>query len=159
MENKDTTKVAQELITELFKLIGIDAQINVSQISPKSETEEEVIQVNINSPKEAGLLIGSRGATLSALQSFISLALRQNLGEWVRVMVDVGDWREKHEEYLRDLAKQAAERARTTGDPQHLYNLTPAQRRVIHVYLQEEEGVVTESQGEGVERYLVVKSK
>lgn len=159
MEKNNTVNIAQSLVEELFNLIGFTPEINVSQVSPKTETEEEVIQININSPKEAGLLIGSRGTTLSAIQSFLSLSLRQKLGEWVRVMVDVGDWREKHEEYLKDLAKQASERARSTGDAQHLYNLTPSQRRVIHVYLQEEDGIITESEGEGMERYLVVKAK
>jgi spoIIIJ-associated protein len=150
-------KDVQALIEELLYLIGVEGTAEVTL--DDSNKEEKLIKILINADKEAGLLIGNRGATLNAIQSFVSIAIRQKTGEWVRVLVDIGEWRQKHEEYLADLAKQTAERAKSTGEPQHLYNLTPAQRRVIHLALQNEKGIVSESEGEGEGRYLVVKSE
>ena len=72
---------------------------------------------------------------------------------------NVGDWREKQEEHLRILAKEAAERAKETGNPQPIYNLTPSQRRIVHMELTNDKEVVTESTGEGDERYLVISPK
>src|SRR3990172_1360376 len=92
-------------------------------------------------------------------EEVLGMMVRQETGEWKRVLVNVGDWREKQEEYLTQMAKTTAERAKTTGEPQPLYNLTPAQRRVIHMALSEDSEIETESQGEGEERYLVVKPK
>ena len=67
--------------------------------------------------------------------------------------------REKQEKYLKNLAEQAASRAKETGDAQTLYNLNPTQRRIIHLYLAEDSGVETESMGEGEDRFLIVRPK
>ena len=151
-----TKKIVEALSSELFSLLSIDTEINVSV----DETlEEKVYNVSVSGKEQAGLLIGAHGATLSAIQSFLSLAVRQKTREWVRIVVDVDGWREKHEDYLKELAIQAAQRAKSTGESQNLYNLTPAQRRVIHLALSKEKGIVTESKGEGEGRYLVVSPK
>lgn len=128
-------------------------------VSVEIETQEgdKVYKVLINSPREAGLLIGAHGATLHAIQSFLAMAIKQKTGEWVRIVVDIGDWRQKAEAHLASLAMAAAERAKNTGEPQPLYNLTPSQRRVVHLALADEKGIATESEGEGAGRYLVVK--
>lgn len=145
----------QTIVDELLAKLDIEAEIEITE--EKAEDAQNVFLVSINSSREAGLLIGAHGATLQAIQSFIAMAVKQKTGDWVRVVVDIGDWRQKHEEHLSALAHQAAERAKQTGEPQPLYNLTPAQRRVVHMALTKEEGVVSESEGEGADRYLVVK--
>ncbi len=144
----------QKIAVELLSKVGIEAEVTVTDTD---EAGESVFNVNINAPEEAGLLIGAHGSTLTAIQSFLAMVVKQQTGEWVRVVVDVGDWRSKHEEHLAQLAHQTAERAKTTGQPQMLYNLSPSQRRVVHLVLSEEGDVVTESVGEGAARYLVVK--
>ncbi len=63
----------------------------------------------------------------------------------------------KNEDYLNNLAEQTAQRAKETNEPQNLYNLNSAQRRIIHMCLSEDKETETESLGEGQERYLVVK--
>lgn len=144
-----------KIAEELFGIIGIDASIDVQE--DKAEDSQKVYLVTVDAPREAGLLIGAHGSTLQAIQSFLAMALKQKTGDWVRVVVDIGDWRQKHEAHLATLAKQAADRARQTGQPEPLYNLTPAQRRVVHMALSTEEGITTESEGEGSSRYLIVK--
>jgi len=80
-------------------------------------------------------------------------------GEWFRVIVNVGDYRQKQEEKLKELANVSADRAVETNEPQPIYNLNASQRRVVHMHLAERGDVLSESQGEEPERYLVVKSK
>jgi len=154
-KENNLVKDAQVLIDELINLLSFDARATVSL---DTTAEEPVLKINIEAA-DSGLLIGAHGATVNAIQSFIALALRQKTNEWHTVSVDVGDWRARHEDYLKNLARQAAERAVATGEPQNLYNLTPAQRRIIHVYLAEEKGIETESLGEGESRYLIIKPK
>lgn len=144
----------QTLAENLLQKVGVEASVSVS---PEEQEGQKVYKVLVDSPREAGLLIGAHGATLHAIQSFLAMAVKQMTGEWTRIVVDIGDWRIKAEAHLASLAKAAAERAKTTGQPQPLYNLTASQRRVVHLALANEDGVSTESEGEGEARYLVVK--
>ncbi len=137
---------------ELFELLGVEAKIDVAE-------EDGVINVGIEPKDQTGLIIGHKGETLSAIETFLAMSIKKSTGEWARVVVNVGDWKEKQEDYLRSLADQAVARARETGEAQPLYNLSASQRRVIHLYLGEIKDVETESVGEGPERYLVIKSK
>jgi spoIIIJ-associated protein len=149
-------KETDKLTNKLLELLGIEASVNIEKIK-QEDSSEVALHVEIDAQTESGLLIGAHGATLNAIQSFLALALKQKTGEWARINLDVGQWRQRHEEYLAELAHQAAERARSTGEPQHLYNLTPAQRRIVHLALSRQKDISTESLGEGENRYLIVK--
>lgn len=149
-----TAEKIGDLANELLELMGTKAKATASE-----DAENEAIVVNIETEEERGLLIGHHGETINALQAALGMMVRQEEGEWKRIIVNVGDWRERQEEQLIKLASEVADRAKQTGEPQPLYNLTPAQRRVVHLELSKDEGVTTESTGEGSERYLVVKPK
>ncbi len=151
---KNKIKILQEASDELLELMAVKAKASVSY-----DDENEAFVVDIDAEDEAGLLIGKKGETLTSLQVVLGILLKQKTDEWSRVVVNVGDYREKEEDYLRNLATATAERAKETGEPQSLYNLKPAQRRIVHMALSEDPEIVTESQGEGEERYLVVKVK
>jgi len=151
---KKEIKVLQELTDEMLSLMSVSAKAEVS-----FDEKEDAFTVNIEAGDATGLLIGKKGDTLTSLQVILGMMLKQKTGEWKRVVVNVGDYREKEEDYLKGLADSAAARAKETGEPQSLYNLKPWQRRIIHMFLSEKEGIATESVGEGEERYLVVKAK
>ncbi|MBI4153624.1 KH domain-containing protein [Candidatus Woesebacteria bacterium] len=151
---KDLIKEVQKDASRLLVLMGTKAKAKVTQ-----DKENDIFLVNIKTEQEAGLLIGHHGETLTSIQAVLGLMFRQRTGEWKRMLVNVGDWREKQEEYLKEMAGVTAERAKQTGEPQNLYNLSAAQRRVIHMALSEDGEVETESVGEGDERYLVIKPK
>jgi spoIIIJ-associated protein len=145
--------LSEKTITKLLDLIGIKSKAEVLH-----DAENDCIKINIKADEEAGLLIGRKGETINSLQKFMVLSLRNSTGEWHRVIVNVADWREKQQLRLEELAAQAATRARETGEAQNLYNLTPGQRRIIHLFLSNEKDIKTESMGEGEERYLVVSA-
>ena len=147
-------KVLQKLTDELFSLISTKAKAEVS-----FDKDNDSFIVNVDAGDETGLLIGKKGETLLGIQTVLGFLLKQKIGEWKRVLVNVGDYREKEESYLKDLAATTAARAKETGEPQNLYNLKPWQRRVIHMVLSEDKEVITESEGEGEDRFLVIKPK
>ena len=149
---KDLVEV-EKITTDLIKAIGVDVKTEVL-----ADKKNNAILVNIDTEKEKGLLIGARGETLLALQSIISMMFQSKTQKWIRIFVNIADWREKEEERLNKMAKQIADRARTSGQTQSLYNLNSNQRRIIHTALSEEEGIKTESLGEGKDRYLTVKA-
>jgi spoIIIJ-associated protein len=147
-------EVLQKITDELLSLMSTKAKATVSFDKPN-----EAYIVNVEAGDETGLLIGKKGETLTSIQTMLGILFKQKTDEWNRVVVNIGDYREKEEDYLKGLATTTAERAKETKEPQSLYNLTAAQRRIVHMTLSEDEDVETESVGEGEERYLVVKSK
>ena len=150
-------KELQKISEELLALMGTKAKVSVSCDEDKSDKNNKCYLVNIESAEETGLLIGKKGETLLSLQLILGILLKQKTGEWERVTVNIGDYLEKEEGYLKNLALSAAARAKETGEPQSLYNLKPFQRRLVHMALADDKEVATESIGEGEERYLVVK--
>jgi spoIIIJ-associated protein len=153
MKNKEV-KILQELTAKLLELMSTKAKAEVSY-----DKENENFVVNIDAGDETGLLIGKKGETLLSIQTLLSVLLKQKTGEWNRVVANVGDYREKEESYLKDLAVSTAQRAIETKEPQNLYNLKAWQRRVVHLTLAENKDIVTESEGEGDDRFLVIKPK
>lgn len=151
---KKTLSLTEKMANELLSLMGTKAQAKASE-----DKKNEAVRIDIETEEETGLLIGRHGETIEAIQSVLSMMLKKKTGDWVRVVVDVGGWREKQEERLRDLATQTAERTKETGEGQPLYNLSPAQRRVIHLTLADDPDIETESAGEGEERYLIIRPK
>lgn len=148
---KEPTVVTQ--VTQEF-LERLEVQGVVSVV----EDETGAYQVHIET-EETGLLIGFHGKTLESFQILLGIIVSKRLEKWVKVYVNVGDYREKREEALMLMAQRAAERALAVGRPIELTRLSPAERRIIHLTLSGDERVVTESVGDGDDRVLLVKPK
>jgi len=149
MEAKDQV---QQVTEDLLNRLGIAGAVLVDI------DETEAYRVHIET-EETGLLIGFHGRTLESFQIILGLLVSKALESWVRVYVNVGDYREKREEALMLMAQQAAERALTQGRPIELAHLSASERRVIHLTLSGDERVETESVGDGSQRTLLVKPK
>jgi len=143
-----------KIIEKIFELLGIDTAFEV-----REDKKQEALMVDIQTDESAGLIIGNRGRNLNAIQTIAGIIFRNKIGDWKRIIVDVGKWREKEENRLKELASKTAERVKETSESQPIYNLSPAQRRIVHLALSEEGDVKTESVGEDEERYLVVSIK
>jgi len=136
---------------KIIELLGSKAKVSVSE-------KDDSFFVNLEADEETGLLIGRHGETINSIQAILALSLREELAE-KKVFVNVGDWREKQEEKLKEMAEQIYQRVIDTGEAQPVYNLSSAQRRIIHLTLSDKKDVETESSGEGENRYLLVKPK
>ena len=90
-----------------------------------------------------------RGEVLAALQQLVPSMVRSETGERVFCRVDCDGFREIHEERLRDLAQRVAGRVDRSGRAQVLESMNPAERRIIHMTLNDDPAVSTESLGKG----------
>ena len=106
---------------------------------------------------EPGRLIGKGGRTLAALE-FLTNAVVNKVedDQPVRVSVDVGGYKKRRDERLRQVAQRAAARARKTGMPVELDPMSAAERRIVHVELADDASVESESTGEGRDRRVVI---
>ena len=102
-----------------------------------------------------GVVIGHRGETLDALQHLVSLAAN-NSGGYFKVMLNIGDYREKREQTLVSLAQRVAEQVKHNSRNRALEPMSAYERRIIHTAVQEIEGVCSASIGEGKSRRVVI---
>lgn len=103
-----------------------------------------------------GAIIGRRGETLDALQYLTSLVANRGTEEYIRVSLNVGDYREKRDETLRGLARKSASQVLKYGRNVVLEPMNPYERRVIHTEIQEIEGVKSHSIGSDSDRRVVI---
>lgn len=119
-------------------------------------TDQDEIAVEIFGG-DPGKIIGRGGRTLSALEYVANAVLNRGDQQDVRVNIDVGGYKRRRDERLRNAARKAAGRVRDTGQQFALELMTAAERRVVHMALADDASVITESEGQGRDRRIVVK--
>ena len=102
-----------------------------------------------------GVIIGHRGETLDSLQYLAGLAANTG-GGYYKVSLNIGDYRQKREETLRNLAIRICKQVKSTGKCRTLEPMNPYERRIIHTAVQTIEGVTSASFGEGTDRRVVI---
>lgn len=153
MNEKDLKKI-KELIGNTLSLLDVPGD------SLEVDEDEGTVVVNISLPEEqSGVFIGHRGETIASLRLLLALIISRRLDNWCPVRVNVGDYLERREEALLKKADEAADRAVKTGQEIIIPNLNSFERRIIHVYLENHEFVMTESRGKEPYRQLVVVPK
>ncbi|MBU1200118.1 KH domain-containing protein [Patescibacteria group bacterium] len=150
-----TNKKIQEIIENILGFLSLtDDQIKINFI------DEDQIQVNISLPEDiTGIFIGRGGENINALRLILSLIISQRTNTWPKLRLNVNDYQEKREEYLTDLAKDAAEKAQELQREIILPNLSSYERRIVHLHVESLGTVTTESRGQEPRRQLVVIPK
>jgi spoIIIJ-associated protein len=106
--------------------------------------------------EQVGLLIGKHGQTLNSLQLLTQLVANRYAKEYVSIIVDAENYRERREKTLIQLAQKLAEKAIKTGKEVKLEPLPAHERKIIHNALANYKNVTTYSVGEEPHRYVVV---
>ena len=153
MTTTDKLKIIEQTAKELLDLL----EITEAKISLK-EDEAGVFHLLIET-KDSGVLIGFHGETIYSLQLIIGLIVYKKIGQWQRIVVDVGDWRRKREEQLKRMALSAAQKVKFSKESVVIPYLNSNERRIIHLLLSDNPEVNTRSEGEGRERKLIVEPK
>lgn len=151
MTKKDE-QIAKKIIDSILSALGVEVEYEITQ------EEEEGIGVTFDT-EEKGILIGYHGEVLESLQLIFSLAISKKIGKFVRVSLEIGDYKKTRTEYLKNLIDEARGKVLTDKREFPLYNLKPWERRIIHMLLQEDKEIRTESMGEGKERTLLIKPR
>lgn len=122
----------------------------------ESSFEEEIINVSVDG-KQVGLLIGSRGSTLFAIEELMRAVVQAKVGGFTaRMYLDVGGYRAKRKEALADFAVNLANKVKETGRTQVLEPMVAADRKIVHDTIAEIDGVSTTSEGYDPKRRVVV---
>lgn len=119
------------------------------------EGPEEVL-VTIET-EDAGRLIGNRGETIDALQLLVNQIVNKDNEQFKRVVIDVGSWRKHKEGELEAKSRRWADEVLQTSKEIEIDPIPSWQRRIIHLVIEDIEGVTSESIGEGRDRRLIIK--
>jgi len=152
MKKEEINKIKTQA-EDFLKEFGLPFSLEINY-----QKQTNVLYFQIDSEQPASL-IGYHGDVIYSLQIIFSFLVHRILGQWIKVYVNVGDYRQKKEEQLKNLALNLATKVKYSQEPQIISNLTAAERRIIHLTLANHPDVYTESEGEGESRHLVVKPK
>lgn len=122
----------------------------------ESVTEEEVIHVSVDG-SQVGLLIGSRGSTLFAVEELMRAVVQAKVGGFTaRMYLDVGGYRAKRKEALAEFASNLAAKVKETGRTQVLEPMIAADRKIVHDTITDIDGITTTSEGYDPKRRVVI---
>ena len=144
-------KDVEQLVEKLFRILEIEGTFTL-------EEQDDVLGVMMET-QDTGIVIGYHGEVLESLQLILSLTVAKKIGRFVRVSIEVDGYKKNRTEYLHNLAMQFKEKALSENKEQTLSSLKSWERRIIHLYLQDDEQVTSESSGEGKDRVLIIKPR
>ncbi len=138
----------RQMLERIVEAVGVPAEITVTE-------DASGLQANLEGD-DLGLLIGRHGQTIDAIQHLAYRVAYRGADERQRVTVDAAGYRERRAALLQQDADEAADEAIATGEPVALDAMNAVERRVVHEYLRDREGIETYSEGTEPDRYLVV---
>ena len=152
LDQEKLTAVSQEVAFKIVSSILGETPVEVKIM-------ENRVDIHVDCGDDSGLLIGREGQTLAALQYLTSRIVSRRMEAPVRVQFDVGDYRERQDDRLRELALALAERVRATGRPCSTRPMSSYHRRLVHMALQDSPDVQTRSSGEGPLKRVIIQRR
>lgn len=151
-EASEVVKVSYDVLGTLLDKMSVSAEIYLKE----AHSEERGGPVFEIEGEDSGLLIGSRGETLRALQFVASFLVSRRLGTRTHMFVDVEGYQQRRYNSVVNLARRVARRVAQSGRPIALEPMPPDERRQVHMALADRDDVITESDGYGDGRRVVI---
>nr|WP_321401878.1 RNA-binding cell elongation regulator Jag/EloR [uncultured Desulfobacter sp.] len=149
--SQEAIDLGVEAVQRMADLITEDAHV-------EAITEDNTLTLQINGGN-TGILIGRKGQTLDAMQFLTDKIINRQSESRVRVRVDIEGYMETRKANLKHLALKMAEKAKKTGRPATINQMSAQDRRIVHLALKEDAQVRTQSMGDGYYRRLVIFPK
>lgn len=153
----DIKKVIKEDIEKIVDLMGFDGECSISE-NLDSKTDSQNINCDIEVKEDSNFIIGQHGATLQALEHILrTVTFKKEIRE--RVILDINNYRESKRHNIQRLVMELADQVAREKKPQVLKPMNAFERRNVHVFLENDNRVSTESVGEREERKIIIKPK
>lgn len=152
--NTDEGDVAADYLEELLDIVDLDGDLEIeirgerTFISVQAEEGSEDLQN----------LVGKKGEVLDALQELTRLSVLSSTGHRTRLVLDINGHRAARHEELKKLAQDAVTRVNEGGDEAHLEPMSAFERKIVHDFVAEA-GLISESEGDGKRRHVVVSAE
>lgn len=152
-EESESLKTAVAYLKSILAGMGV-GEVNIETF----RTQENEVIFELDCGDDYGIVIGRRGETLDSIQYLTRLVANKTKkdGEYSRISINVGNYREKRNNALRELAKKNSEKVLKYGRNVTFEPMNPYERRIIHTAVQEIEGVSSHSVGSDASRRVVI---
>ena len=150
MGPEESILYAKKYLENMLSFFGLNVDVYATT------EDNEVIELSVPSTHMNGFLIGNHGDTMRSLQYLTSMALKTNGYELIRVNVDIADYKKQRAHRLEEKAEIWFKEVKDSGIEKVLPPMNSADRRTIHK-LAGEYGLNTDSEGEGLDRHIVIK--
>jgi spoIIIJ-associated protein len=138
----------RDLVTSVVKAMGFEARVDVYDA-------DGFIAVDVASDSTA-LFIGQKGETIDAIQYLVNAAVYRQRPFVKRIVLDAEGYRQRRVEAIQGIAHRTARRALRERRPVELPPMSPAERRVVHIFLKDNPKVTTASEGSGENRRVKI---
>ena len=150
MTLEEQGEIGRAFLAGLLSEYGIEGSVETRLL------DEETVEIAATGD-DLGMLVGPRGSTLSALQDLTRAVVQRHCPSRTdRILVDVAGYRERRSAALKRFSVQIAEEVLGSGQEKALEAMSPADRKSVHDAVNEMDGVVTRSEGEDPNRYVVI---
>ena len=149
----DEADIAADYLEGLLDIVDYEGDIELG-----ARNNRPMVQIVADDDSDIKHLIGRHGEVVDALQQLTRLAVQQKTGERSHLIVDVDGFLKRKRQHLRDVALDAVDEVRETGEPVNLKPMNSFERKVIHDVVREE-GLKSRSHGEEPHRYVTVYMK
>jgi spoIIIJ-associated protein len=146
---EESIQYAKKYLEDLLSFFGLNTDVYAT-------SEDDVIELEVPSTHLNGFLIGQKGENMRSMQFLVSSALKNQGYEYTRVNVDVAEYKKQRAVRLRSQAEEWMKKVKDSGQSMELRPMSAADRRTVHK-LAQEWGVVSDSDGEGRDRHIVLK--
>lgn len=146
----DVIEFAKDYVKKLVNGMGID------DLVVETQRKDEYIKLTLHSEKNS-ILIGKDGRTLSSIQNLLRAAVQNKTDNYINLIVDVENYKEKKEHNIERLAKKLAKEVLRTKEPITMDSMNSYERRLVHNALQNFKGISSDSEGEEPNRRIVIK--
>ncbi len=150
-------------VTEESAALGVETLQKIADLITESAKVSSKIEADrltlCIEGGNSGILIGRKGQTLDAMQFLTDKIINRKSDARVRVRVDIEGYMETRKSNLKHLAYKMADKAKKTGRPATINQMSAQDRRIVHLALKDDTKVRTQSMGEGYYRRLVIFPK
>jgi len=144
----ESIEIIKDQLVQLLQKMGYPSEVEVS-------FEGLAVECNVSGEFEEELA-GPDGKTLDSIQYLLRKMVARQCPERLRIKVNVGSFRERRLEELKQKAVEYAAKVKETGKTQVLPALNPSERREIHMVLQEDKEVRSRSVGDGLFKKILI---
>ena len=145
--------VAADYLEELLDIADIDGDIDIEVRNGRS-----YLSVVADEPAEGlDALVGQDGEVLEALQELTRLSVLASTGYRSRLVLDINGYRNERSSTLQEIAESAVAEVKAGRGPVHLDPMSSYERKIVHDAVADL-GFVSESEGEGARRHIVVSA-
>ncbi len=143
---------------KLASINKLFSYLDISQDHIQVEIDGDTVSVVVDVPEEdAGIFIGRFASTLDSIQLILSLFLRSDTIHHVHL--DIGGYRGRRADVLKEMADRIAADVTESGTPRAFPPLSATERRTIHLIFEDDQKLTTYSEGQGYNRRLLLAKK